>query len=121
MTTRVLIIGQGLFSEGLTRLLQDFPTVEIIGVFDTCASARELVTQGVPDALIIDHAQASMHVTELNDLLESVESLKVISLTLTENKMVIHNRQQLADVTLPVLMQALQVSDNRSATKGGLE
>jgi hypothetical protein len=62
-----------------------------------------------------------MHITELNDLLESVDSLKVISLTLSENKMVIHNRQQLVDVTLPVLMKALQVPDSETESKGNEE
>jgi ribosome assembly protein YihI (activator of Der GTPase) len=62
----------------------------------------------LPDVVIIDHAQIELNPEELTALLESAEALKVISLTLTDNKMVIHNRQQFVDVTLPVLMQALK-------------
>lgn len=118
MTTRILILGQGLFCDGLTRLLLDFPSVEIIGAVKNCAEARDVVVQEGPHVLIVDHVQVSMHANELNDLLESVDSLKVIFLTLSENKMVIHNRQHLADVTLPVLMQALQGSDFVDSSNG---
>ncbi len=121
MITRVIIIGQGLFGDGLTRLLKDFPTVEIIGVVKTCTQARELIVQEAPDVLIVDHAQVSMDTSELNDILDSVDTLKVISLTLSENKMVIHNRQKLNDVTLSVLMQALQVQTPESASGESLE
>ena len=108
MRIRVLFIGHGLFCEGLTRLLSDDPSVAIIGAVGSCADARQVVLGEKPDAIIIDHAQIEMNPAELNQLLESVEALKVISLTLSDNKMVVHNRQQLADVTLPVLMQALK-------------
>ena len=77
-----------------------------------------MVMQESPDVLIVDHAQVSMHISDLNELMESVDSLKVIFLTLAENKMVIHNRQQLADVTLPVLMQALQATDFVNSSNG---
>jgi DNA-binding NarL/FixJ family response regulator len=111
MTTRILFIGQGLFCEGLTRLLSDFPSVEIIGAVENCADAHQIVIREEPDVLIVDHVQVALNPVELNILLESVDSLKVISLTLSENKMIVHNRQQLADVTLPVLMKALNISD----------
>jgi len=120
MTTRVLFVGQGLFSDGLSRLLLDFPYVETVGAVETCADTREVVVREVPDVLIVDHALNSRHPSELNALLESVDSLKVISLTLSENKMVIHNRQQLADVALPVLMQALQTPDTGISSNGGV-
>ena len=118
MTTRVLFVGQGIFSDGLTRLLLDFPSVEIIGAVGNCADARDVVLREMPDVLIVDHAQSSRFPSELNDLMESVDSLKVISLTLTENRMVIHNRQQMANVTLPILMKALQLPN--SSTRSGL-
>jgi hypothetical protein len=120
MTTRVLFIGQGLFSEGLTRLLMDFPFVEIIGAVETCRDAREVVVNEKPDVLIIDHARIPFHTADLHDLLESVDSLKVISLTLSENKMVIHNRLQLADVNLQVLRQALVAPEAEIIARGGV-
>jgi DNA-binding NarL/FixJ family response regulator len=111
MTTKILFIGHGLFCESLTRLLSENPSVEIIGAVNTCDEARTIFETQHPDVLIVDHAQVSLKMNDLEDLLESgQDSLKVIFLTLAENKMVVHNRQQLADVTLPVLMQALDVS-----------
>lgn len=111
MTTSVLFIGQGLFCDGLTRLLSDDPSVEIIGSVETCGDARDKVVEQRPDVLIVDHALVSLNPADLNTLLESVDALKVISLTLSENKMVVNNRQQLADVTLPILMQAIKDQD----------
>jgi DNA-binding NarL/FixJ family response regulator len=119
-TTRILFIGQGLFCEGLTRLLSDFPSVEIIGAVENCGEAYEIVIRDKPDVLIVDHVQAAINTDELNRLLESVDSLKVISLTLSENKMIVHNRQQLGDVTLPVLMKALNISDLGDTIEGDL-
>lgn len=115
MTIRVLFIGQGLFCEGLTRLLSESPYVEIIGAVRTCTQARERIAREAADVLIVDHAQIALNPAELNALLDSAGSLKVISLTLSENKMVVHDRQLLADVTLPMLMQALQVSSPKPA------
>ena len=112
MTTKILFIGHGLFCESLTRLLSEKPSVEIIGAVRTCEDARQLFEAYQPDVLIVDHAQVSLKMNDLEDLLErGPVSLKVITLTLSENKMVVHNRQQLADVTLSDLMSVLQIPD----------
>ena len=110
MTTKILFIGHGLFCESLTRLLSENPSIEIIGAVSTCDEARTIIESMRPDALIVDHAQVALRIYDLEDILEtSPSSIKVIYLTLEENKMVVHNRQKLSDVTLPVLMQALNL------------
>jgi DNA-binding NarL/FixJ family response regulator len=117
MTTKILFIGHGLFCESLTRLLSEKPSVEIIGAVRTCEDARQLFEARQPDVLIVDHAQVTLRMNDLEDLLEhGPASLKVITLTLSENKMVVHNRQQLADVTLPDLISVLQISDLEAPT-----
>jgi DNA-binding NarL/FixJ family response regulator len=107
MTTRILFVGQGMFCDGLTLLLSESPGIEIVGSVGTCAEAREVVLQERPDVLIVDRVQLALNQGELNELLESVDSLKIISLTLSENKMVILDRHQFDDVTLQVLIQTL--------------
>jgi len=108
MTTKILFIGHGLFCESLTRLLSESSSIEIIGAVRTCEEARQLFEARHPDVLIVDHAQAALKLDDLEDLLDyGPASLKVIYLTIRENKMVVHNRRQLTDVTLPVLMEAL--------------
>jgi DNA-binding NarL/FixJ family response regulator len=112
MTIKILFIGHGLFCETLTRLLSENPSVEIIGAVRTCEDARQLFEVRKPDVLIVDYAQVALKIEDLDDLLEQgPASLKVITLTLSENKMVVHNRQQLANVTLPDLMNVLQIPD----------
>jgi DNA-binding NarL/FixJ family response regulator len=112
MNTKILFIGRGLFCESLTRLLSEKSSVEIIGAVHTCDDARAIFEARQPDVLIVDHAQAALKMNDLEDLLEQgPASLKVITLTLSENKMVVHNRRQLTNATLPDLMNVLQISD----------
>jgi DNA-binding NarL/FixJ family response regulator len=107
---RILFVGQGLFCDGLTRLLSDSPSVEVLGTVQSCADAHQVVLRERPDILIVDHIQAALNPLDVSAILESVDSLKVIFLTLAENKMVIHDRRQLGGVTLPDLVEALQLS-----------
>ena len=105
--TKVVIVGQGLFLEGLTLLLSEEDDVEIIGMAGNCSDALEIAIRERPEVILLDHLQILENQIAFNTLLESVDSLRVISLTLSENKMVVHNRQQFMDVTLPVLRHAL--------------
>ncbi len=69
------------------------------------------MAQKHPDILIVDHDSAQLRETDLTPLLENEEqNIKVIYLTLAQNKMIIHNRQQIANVTASDLLQALQTS-----------
>jgi len=112
MSTRILFIGHGLFCESLTRLLSEPEGVEIIGAVRSCVEAREILETQQLDVLIIDHAQVALRGNDLEELLDhGPDSLKVIYLTLSENKMVVHNRQKISDVTHTDLIQALQISD----------
>ncbi len=112
MNTRILFIGHGLFCEALTRLLSERAGVEIIGAVGTCVEARDILEIENLDVLIVDHAQVALRGNDLEELLENgPDTLKVIYLTLSENKMVVHNRQKISDVTHNDLISALQLSD----------
>ena len=117
MNTKILFIGHGLFCESLTRLLSDRNGVETIGAVRTCGEARDILESDQPDVLIVDHAQVALRGNDLEEILEhGPDSLKVIYLTLSENKMVVHNRQKVFDVTHKDLISALQISDLEDLT-----
>lgn len=110
MTARVLLIGHGLFRDGLARLLAEQPLVSIVGEAGAWAEAQTLVAQKRPDVLIVDHAAAELGEADLAPLLETeAPAIKVIYLTLADSKMIVHNRQQVADVTVEDLLGALQI------------
>ena len=115
MNTRILLIGQGIFLDGLTRILQEQAGSEVIGAVGTWEAARDLAAEQSPDIIIVDHEQAELRETDLAPLFESqTANIKVIYLTLSANQMVIHNRQQLANVSLPELIRALNISGDNA-------
>ncbi|MBE9523737.1 MAG: response regulator transcription factor [Chloroflexi bacterium] len=109
METRVLFIGEGLFQEGLTHILADQPALEIVAGADSWEEARARMAQEQPDIIIVDHANAQLREVDLAPLLDSgVENLKVVYLTLAENRMIVHNRQEIINATPTDLLQALK-------------
>ena len=109
MPTRVLLVGRGLFRDGLERALAHEPTVAVVGSADTWQAAQALVTQLKPDVLIVDHAAKALRKVDMTPVLETdAPTLKVIHLTLAENKMVVYDQRQVADVSLTDLLSALK-------------
>lgn len=116
MATRVLIIGRHtLFHDGLHHLLAELSSLTVVGTAGSWEEARQIMVRKHPNILIVDHDSAELREADLAPLLESEEQdIKVIYLTLAQNKMVIHNRQQVADVTAIDLLNALQMPDRGS-------
>ncbi len=84
----------------------------VVGTVRTWEEARQVMAQKHPDIIIVDHDSAHLREPDLAPLLENEEqAIKVIYLTLAQNKMVIHNRQQVTNVTATDLLQALQTPD----------
>ena len=109
MPTRVLLVGRGLFRDGLEHALAQEPSVAIVGSADTWQAAQALVPELKPDVLIVDHAAKALHNADMATLLGTeTQPLKVIHLTLAENKMVVYDRRQVADVSLTDLLSALK-------------
>jgi CheY-like chemotaxis protein len=109
MATRVLIIGRHqLFHDGITHLLGEQSDLIVVGSVRNWDKAREIMSRQQPDVLIIDHESAELREQDLTPLLENVDrDIKVIYLTLAQNKMIIHKRQQIANVTVGDLLQAV--------------
>ncbi|MBI5304903.1 MAG: hypothetical protein HY868_22410 [Chloroflexi bacterium] len=102
MSSRVLLVGQGLFLDGLTRLLSEQRSVCIIGAARDWAEAETLVQTHHPDTVIVDHADTA-------PAFQSASSApQVIYLTLAENRMVVHSRQELAGPTASDLVRVIK-------------
>ncbi len=111
MITRVLLVGQGLFRDGLERTLAQEPSIAIVGSALTWAEAQKMAADLKPDVLIVDHAGVALNQADLAPLLSmDDQALKVIHLTLAENKMVVHDQRQVTNVSLTDLLQALKTS-----------
>ena len=111
MSTRVLLVGQGLFRDGLAHTLAQEPTVTIVGSANTWSEAQTLVARLKPDVLIIDHAATALRQGDMTPVLSTGDqALKVIHLTLAENKMVVYDQRQVTNVSLTDLLQALKSS-----------
>ena len=114
MNARILLVGQGLFLDGLSRILSEQSDDIIIAAVSDLENARKIINQENPDIVIVDHDEPDLRHSDLAPLLESQDlSLKVIYLTLSSNKMIVHNRQQLVDVSVPDLITALQLPEDR--------
>ncbi|MCB9419828.1 MAG: response regulator transcription factor [Ardenticatenaceae bacterium] len=110
MAIRVLIIGRHhLFHDGITHLLGEQSNLVVVGSVRSWNKAREIMAREQPDVLIIDHDSADLHENDLAPLLETADrDIKVIYLTLAQNRMIIHKRQQIVNVTADDLLQAVQ-------------
>lgn len=121
MAARVLIVGRhNLFHDAISHLLADNSSVVIVGTVSDWVEARQLMASEQPDILIIDHDTAELGEADLAPLLENEErDIKVIYLTLAQNKMIIHKRQQVVNVTATDLLQALTAPGQGSKSSVG--
>ncbi len=109
MPTRVLLVGRGLFRDGLERALAQEPAVTVVGSADTWREAQAQVLELKPDVLIVDHAAKALRQADMTPVLGTEsQPIKVIHLTLAENKMVVYDQRQVADVSLVDLLSALK-------------
>jgi DNA-binding NarL/FixJ family response regulator len=109
MSTQILLIGRGLFQDGLDRVLKTYSSdVEIIGTAETWEAARAMLATLHPDALIADYECADVIVADLESFSsEDGKPLKVLFVILDENKMIVYQRQQMTDITIDRLIEAL--------------
>ena len=111
MTTKVLLIGHGVFHDGLERLLAEQSTMSIVGTSDTWTEAQEMVAQLRPDVLIVEQEAADLYEDDLTPLLDMQgHTMKIIYLTLAESRMIIHDRQEVDGATVDHLLEALHVN-----------
>ncbi len=109
MSAQVLLIGRGLFQDGLDRVLKNYPdVVEIVGIAETWDDAKKMLTTLHPDALIADYQCADVIVPEMETFSgEDGKPIKALFVILDENKMIVYQRQQMTDITIDRLVESL--------------
>jgi len=109
MSTQVLLIGRGLFQDGLDRVLKNYsPDIEIVGIAETWEEAKTMMATLHPDALIADYECADVIVPEMESFTgEDEKPMKAIFVILDENKMIVYQRQQMTDITIDRLIESL--------------
>jgi len=103
-TRRIFFVGLGLLQNVVERMLNDQPRVEIVGTAQTWEAAKAQITATTPNVVIMALGEHELDASELNDL---PHPIKFIYLTPQENRIIIHDRQQISDAALPDLIQAL--------------
>ncbi len=109
MSTQVLLVGRGLFQEGLARVLSSYASqVEIIGAAESWDEAKVLLETLHPDTLIADYQYADVIIADMEGFsLDGDRPTKALFIILDENKMIVYQRQQLVDITIDHLVEAL--------------
>ena len=107
---QVLIVSSHpLFREGIVRLLGD--RADVVGSVTRWEDARQLPLERRPDVIIVDHDSPELKVADLAPLLwPDAEDLRVIYVTLSGDKMTIHERHQVSGAGEADLLRALQGS-----------
>ena len=109
MSTQVLLIGRGLFQDGLDRVLKAYSSdIEIVSVVGSWEEAKTVLAEIHPDALIADYQYADVIVSEMETFSgEDGKPIKALLVILDENKMIVYQRQQMTDITIDRLVEAL--------------
>ena len=110
-TGRVLIISShALFAEAITRLLNEKGIREVAKV-NTVASALPVLQEQDIGTIIVDHDDPQLRDAEIvSQLVGYDEAQQVIFLTLAGNRMIVHHRERVENVTPDDLIQALHPS-----------
>ncbi len=113
---RIFFIGMSLLQDVVVQLLAEQPEIEVIGTADTWGNAKEQIVRDAPDVIIMDHQNQELVEAELNPLLGSIQHpLKVIYLTPAENRIIVHDRIEIFDASVPDLVNVLSSSIKRDA------
>lgn len=110
MTTRVLLIGHGLFGEGLYHLLAGSPHFAVVAAVDNWQDAQTWLSQHEADVLIVDRQIVPADTFSLPPFISHGQAPRVIYLTLTENKMTIYTPQIITDAHKDDLLAVLAAS-----------
>ncbi len=111
MTRRVLLVGQGMFGEGLRHLLGEVPNLGLVGVVNTWDEAQTLLQREAAEVIILDHSTVQVGEAELAALFRAHgQALQVISLTLTESKLTLFALKEVSNATLEDLVHLLRAS-----------
>lgn len=112
---RVLIVSESdLFVDALSRLLQA-EGMSVTGQAHDLAEARSLLNlQGI-DTVLVDHDESRLRDAQaISQLVEGDEDYQVIFLSMVGNRMIIHRRERVEDVTPADLVKAIRLSKQKT-------
>lgn len=114
---RVLVVSaHPLFRDGIIRLLGD--QAEVVGAVSNWEEAKAIVPERPPEVIIIDHGDAALKETDLAPLLwPDADDLRVIYVTLSGDKMTVHERRQVTGAGEADLIRALKGERPESTTQ----
>ncbi|MCS7040431.1 MAG: hypothetical protein RMN24_16420 [Anaerolineae bacterium] len=110
MTTRVLLIGHGLFGEGLYHLLAGTPHLAVVAAVDSWEDAQAWLSQHEADVLIVDRQTVAADTLSLPPFVSHGHAPRIIYLTLAENKMTIYTPQIVANARKDDLLAVLKAT-----------
>lgn len=110
MTTRVLLIGHGLFGEALYRLLVASPHLAVVAAVDSWEAAQAWLSHHEADVLIVDRQTVAAEALSLLPFVTHGHVPRVIYLTLAENTMTIYTPQIIADAHKDDLLAVLEAT-----------
>lgn len=106
---RVFFVGLGLLQDVVEKMLNDQENLEVVGTAHTWEAAKSQIAHLTPNVIIVAHHETEISESELNEI---PYPIKIIYLTPTENRIIIHDRQQISDAALPDLIEALNYGES---------
>jgi hypothetical protein len=110
-TKRIFFVGLGLLQDVVERILSDQQQVEIIGSAQSWEAAKPQIAASTPNVVII--AQQNKELREV-DLQEISHTIKIIYLTPNENRIIVHDRQQISNAALADLITTLNLGEDKA-------
>ncbi len=109
MSTRVLLVSRGMFHDGLVRVLKNHAEdVVISGSAESWQEAKAMLNTLKPEALMAEYQFAEEILADLEQLAANQYfPEKILFIIQDENKIVVYQRQQLNDITIEHLIEAL--------------
>jgi cytochrome c oxidase subunit 2 len=105
--TALIVSAHPLFREGIARLLGD--QAQVIGAVASWQEVQGLGLDQAPNVIIVDHDSPDLKEKDLTPLLwPDADDLRVIYVTLSGDKMTVHERHQVAGAGEADLLRALK-------------
>jgi DNA-binding NarL/FixJ family response regulator len=98
-----------MFHDGLVRVLEAHASdVEIVGSAASWEEARDMLEEAQPEAILADHRFADEMMSELEHLPPDAPAPgKILFIIPDENKVIVYQRRQIADITIDRLIEVL--------------
>jgi DNA-binding NarL/FixJ family response regulator len=114
---RVLIVSESdLFVDALSRLLQE-AGISVMGRANQPEDARAFLNAQQIDTVVVDYDDRRFRDAEVvAQLINNDEERQVVFLTMVGNKMIVHQRERIENVTPADLIRVIRLSPKKSSS-----